>query len=198
MYDSHRVSIHRHYFSIALDHVTEYEKVSSEMDEHRFSGQEIHIIEMNLSVSYEKREKAVIIPIVFSAMCLEAFIYDYGASHLGDKYIKENLDKLDLPSKFIVITKLVTGKDFAKGGHAYEGLKRLARDRNRLVHFKSKKFKLTEMDKASEFHDKLNAELKESMYKSVNTVRQVLKEIDEMHEEGSNFADNIEPYQCHA
>ena len=192
----HRVSIHRHYFSLSLDQVSEYERMCTEMDKQKSSGDEIHIIEMNLSLLYDLREKAVVIPIVFSAMCLEAFIFDYAATHLGDSYVKKYLDKLDLVSKYIVISKLVTGNNFSKDGQAYQGLVTLAKDRNRLVHFKSKEFKLTELDKASQYHETLNAEFKKAMYSSIQTVRDVMKELDKLH--GSEyFQKYIEPYECH-
>lgn len=86
----------------------------------------------------EKRDQACIIAVVFTAMYFEAFIYDYSASCLGDRYSKDHLDKLDFISKWLVIPKLVTGKEISKSSQAYESLKRLHMDRNLLVHLKSR------------------------------------------------------------
>ena len=77
--------------------------------------------------------------IVFGAMCLEAFIYDYAAHHFGDTFAKNYLDSLNFVSKWVVIPKLVTGKDFPTDGQAFERLKNLAKARNDLVHHKSRK-----------------------------------------------------------
>lgn len=87
----------------------------------------------------EARDQSCIISVVFTAMYFEAFIYDYAASCLGDNYSKDHLDKLDLISKWLVIPKLITGKEISKSGQAYESLKRLNKDRNSLVHLKSRK-----------------------------------------------------------
>jgi len=85
----------------------------------------------------EERDKNAVIAIVFSAMYLEAFIYDYAAISLGDKYVKDHLDRLDLVSKWILVPRLVTGKEISKSDHAFEALKKLNSARNSLVHLKS-------------------------------------------------------------
>lgn len=77
--------------------------------------------------------------IVFGAMCLEAFIYDYAAHHFGDTFAKNYLDSLNFVSKWVVIPKLVTGKDFPIDGQAFEHLVNLAKARNDLIHHKSRK-----------------------------------------------------------
>ncbi|MBT3984541.1 MAG: hypothetical protein HOE90_24505 [Bacteriovoracaceae bacterium] len=87
-------------------------------------------------------DQCCIVSVVFTAMYFEAFIYDYAASYLGDDYSKSHLDKLDFISKWLVIPKLITGKELSKEGQAYQALKRLHKDRNSLVHLKSKKFKM--------------------------------------------------------
>ena len=76
---------------------------------------------------------------VFGALCLEAFIYDYAAHNFSDTYAKKYLDKLDLPSKWVIIPKLVTGKEFSRGSQAFEYLGELVKVRNELVHAKSKR-----------------------------------------------------------
>ena len=75
--------------------------------------------------------------IVFSAMCLEAFIYDYAANNFTDTYAKKYLDKLDIASKWVIIPKMITGKDFPTDSQAFQDLQRLIKERNNIVHSKS-------------------------------------------------------------
>jgi hypothetical protein len=48
-----------------------------------------------LNSAEKELAKSSIIVIVFSAMAVEAYIYDYAARHLGDNYVKDHLEKLD-------------------------------------------------------------------------------------------------------
>jgi len=96
-----------------------------------------------MDLQYEKHKlkqeqnRCGLITICFSAMCVEAFIYDYAARNTSDTYVKKYLDKLDALAKWVVIPKLVTGKDFPTDSHAFSLLKILITTRNRFVHFKS-------------------------------------------------------------
>ncbi|WP_315982894.1 hypothetical protein [Aliamphritea spongicola] len=126
MENEYRISMQQNYFCLCLSQIKEYESICEyieELNAKQVSENEIHIVEMNLAVQYERRERAMLAPIVFAAMCIEAFVYDYGASHLGDAYIKKYLDKLDITSKLVVVTDLVTGEKFPTEGQAFEGLK---------------------------------------------------------------------------
>ena len=76
--------------------------------------------------------------IVFGGMCVEAAIYDYAATHLGDNFFGQHFEKLDVLSKWVLIPKLVCGDYFRKDRAAYAKLKELVQARNRLVHHKSK------------------------------------------------------------
>lgn len=87
----------------------------------------------------EERDQCADCVVVFSAMYLEAFIYDYAASCLGDGYVQSHLDKLDMVSKWLVVPRLVTGKQISKDSQAFEALRFLHKSRNSLVHLKSKK-----------------------------------------------------------
>lgn len=74
--------------------------------------------------------------VIFGALCLEAFIYDYAATLLSDT--TQYLDKIALKSKWVIIPKLATGRDFPRENQAFEHLKRLVSERNQLIHAKSK------------------------------------------------------------
>ena len=71
-------------------------------------------------------------------MAIEAYIYDYGARHLSDTFMKRYVDKLDLTSKWAVVPRLVAGQAFPTDGQGFEALGRLVSDRNALVHHKSR------------------------------------------------------------
>ncbi len=154
-----RVSVHRHYYRIAV----EQRRVYSELD-----------------AAMSKWKTGAVIGITFAAMCLEAFFYDYAASNLGDGFTEEHLDKLDLPSKLLIVPQLVSGKAIDKSSHIFEKVKRLTRDRNYLVHFKSRGFDLHEMQKASEFHNELNERFGQALTNGVETVEVVLKALDDL------------------
>jgi hypothetical protein len=81
--------------------------------------------------------KSSIIVVVFSAMAIEAYIYDYAARNLGDTFVKDHLDKLDTLSKWIIIPELVTGKEMPRHENWRELLTKLIKTRNSITHHKS-------------------------------------------------------------
>ena len=74
--------------------------------------------------------------IIITAFFFEAYINDYSFRYL-DKDIFERLDKLNTPSKLIVVTKLVWGSGLCKSSHNFEKLQKLFKFRNNLAHPKS-------------------------------------------------------------
>lgn len=77
---------------------------------------------------------------IFSAMFLEAYIFDYGARKSSGAYIKNYIDKLDPPSKWIIVTKLFNKKGIESYSQCFELIKKLFKIRNNLAHNKSKEF----------------------------------------------------------
>jgi len=84
-----------------------------------------------------KLQRARAKAVVFAAMCLEAFIYDFASNYLGDTYVRNNLDRLGFLPKWAVIPKLALGKGLREESQASEHLKLLLKERNDLVHAKS-------------------------------------------------------------
>lgn len=78
--------------------------------------------------------------IVFTAMALEAGVFELAAINLGDATTKEYLDKLDVISKWFVVPQLICGRSLAEKGPALNNLNTLVKARNLLVHCKSKPF----------------------------------------------------------
>ena len=108
-----------------------------------FLSQETEAAAYQRSLLEPPAEQDFIISICFSAMALEAFIYDYAARNLGDGYVSQYLDKLDLTSKWLVVPRLVTGSAIDPGCQAIYLLKDLVKTRNRLDHSKSKNASFT-------------------------------------------------------
>jgi len=95
------------------------------------------LLEKEFDLTEQKLAKSSLIVIVFSAMAIEAYIYDYAARNLGDAFVKDHLDKLDTLSKWIVIPELITGRELPRHQKWFELLKKLIKARNSIIHYKS-------------------------------------------------------------
>lgn len=84
-----------------------------------------------------RKSVAGIKTIVFSAMALEAAVFDLAAIQLGDKVAKDYLDKMDLMGKWMIVPRLICGRSLREDGPAVNGLIGLVKARNALVHHKS-------------------------------------------------------------
>jgi hypothetical protein len=84
--------------------------------------------------------------IVFAGMCFESAIYEYAADHLGDAYVKDHIDKLDVLSKWLIVLRLVAGYELRKDQAPYAALKALVVARNGLVHSKSRPLDFQNVD----------------------------------------------------
>jgi hypothetical protein len=74
--DKFRVSIHRHFYRIAVEQRRIYSQLDAAMSQTESVGvpdDEIISALEKRSAQYEKREQAAVIGITFAAMCLEAF-----------------------------------------------------------------------------------------------------------------------------
>lgn len=132
-----------------------------------------------VEIMEEHRSSAV----VFGVMCLEAFIYDYAATNFSGKYTQKYLDSLDFIAKWVVIPKLVTGKDFPRESQAFEHLGKLANERNKLVHPKSKRQPRNdeEWEKLIETYQK--DEMPKKRLNPYETVVEVLTELRKLDEQ---------------
>lgn len=89
---------------------------------------------MNIDIELAKLAS---ITIVFAMISVEAYVYDYAARHLKDSFVKKYIDKLDPLSKWVIVPKLITGKELPRGGEWFQLLKNLVRERNSIIHSKS-------------------------------------------------------------
>lgn len=84
-----------------------------------------------------KYTEAYIETIIFLAIFLESYIYEQGAIVMGDKYVSTNLDTLKTHSKWLIIIKMICGKDMNVSLAHHGKFKELIKLRNSLVHHKS-------------------------------------------------------------
>lgn len=75
--------------------------------------------------------------IIFLSIFLEAYICEQGAIVLGDKYVYTHLDTIRTHSKWLILTKMISGKDMDTSLAHHGKFKELIKLRNNLVHHKS-------------------------------------------------------------
>jgi hypothetical protein len=183
----HRISAYRTYFRIVKINRDLYQKCKQTR-----VAREAHVGEDELAEAFrtiegltEEQWQAAMIAVTFAAMTLEAFFFDYAADTLGDEYVKDHLDKLDLPSKYLVYPKLVCGAAPNKGEHTFELVRNLTRLRNDLVHAKSKAFTLERLGAAADHYDEYHARLDKGVDEAIECVLAVMRELDKLH--GTEF-----------
>lgn len=96
-------------------------------------------VDMNIWERYIKKSmNYFLVQHLFAAMCLESFIYDYAATNFTDTFVRKYLDKLDLVSKWVIVPKLVLGKEYPRYTQAFKYLRNIKKERDKLVHSKSR------------------------------------------------------------
>jgi len=179
-----RINLTRHYYRICAEQVSAYQTLDANLRKpipSRLSPAKIKATLYKKEQQYENREQSAVIGIAFAGMCLEAFFYDYAASKLGDTYTQEHLDKLDLPSKLLIVPLLVCGKSIDKSSDVFAKVKRLTKDRNYLVHFKSKRFEAADLKGADEFHAQLNKKFCAALGNGIDAIQVVMRALDKLH-----------------
>lgn len=180
------------YYKIVMSEYDEAKSYDDQITKYQESGDLDYIIDMNVYAARGAQAKKNVVVVVFSAMMLESFIYQYGAEYIGKSYFKDHLDKLDLISKWLITPQLVAQKSIDKSGQAYEALKKLVKDRNYIVHHKQTG------DRAGyslEFYDYL----KSASSNAINTIHLLVGELDNIHEVKPKFSESVlSTNECHA
>lgn len=143
---------------------------------------EYHEAWIELDPIEEERDQECIVATVFTGLYFEALIYDYGASCLGDKYVRNYLDKLDFMSKWIIVPRLTVGKEIDKAGKAYAALHQLHKDRNSLVHLKSRELSFTP-EQMTEYLAEREKDLQRSAQNCKTALESVVQELYELDPE---------------
>jgi hypothetical protein len=179
----HRISAYRTYFRIAKINQNQFHecKQSRVAREANVGEDEQTAAFETIERLWEQQWQAAIVAVTFAGMTLEAFFYDYAADALGDQHVKDHLDKLDLPSKYLVYPKLVCGTAPNKSEHTFELVRNLTRLRNDLVHAKSKAFPLEKLDGAADHFDEYHARLDKGADDAIECVLAVMRELDKLH-----------------
>lgn len=103
--------------------------------------------------------------VVFSSMCIEAFLNDYIASCIFDENYFKNFDMLNVLGKFQLIVQFIFKDDSNNNEKCISMLKGLNKERNDLVHSKSKSgsdivFKsLKELEETNSLKDETEEEM---------------------------------------
>ena len=77
-------------------------------------------------------------------------------------------------------------------------MKSVIKQRNDLVHFKSKNFDMANMEQARQYIDELSEKIEKTVDICEEAVRGIMIEIDKLHGRGRFYEFSIEPTQCHA
>jgi hypothetical protein len=169
---------HPDYFNLASNNWRRIQELKQEHDElqsklGRDRKSDDRITDQ-LAAKNDAIDELALVVIIFCAFALEAYINDYAIKRLSEKYLKTNVDKLDLFAKWVVIPRLVTGKQLDSGSRPLQDLKWLVRLRNRLAHYKSEELTIEQI-KVSDFLWYEDAKRAIATVKGVITA---LKEID--------------------
>ena len=181
------------FFEIAADSFLEFRKDKKEFDLIISEGGVLHegiFIYKRIddySLYQDKLRKGTIKIIIFLTTFLESYINDLGGIVLGDNYVKDHLDKLSIISKWIVIPRLISGKEIDKSKSYFEDFKELVRWRNILIHHKTK-----DATKYLEFSKIEDVEKLKPIYelfdvsKSFKMVKALFAELDRIDKHGSH------------
>jgi len=82
-------------------------------------------------------ENQAVTAVVMLVAALEAFINTEAHERLS-KVMWEAIERLDVRNKWIVVSRLATGKEWDRGKEPYQGFHKLVSLRNDLVHYKPK------------------------------------------------------------
>ena len=138
-----RISSISHFSKIARDNLEHIALIEPKINLIRNKMFEATSKDDVLSFDYELMplEDAIselsVITIVFSAIAVETYVFDYAARYLSDSYVKEYVDKLDPVSEWVIVPRLVTGRELPRNHKWFELLKSLIKERNLIVHNKS-------------------------------------------------------------
>ncbi|MGN8159491.1 hypothetical protein ACS8YF_12555 [Salinisphaera sp. SWV1] len=117
------------------------------------SGQRASELYASSALARWESDRSAISTIVFSALMVEALL-NFLARERLTKFRREAIDSLAIPEKLAMLTKLLGSEDLEENDHCIGYVKFLAKQRNRLVHFKPRTFKFGALQRGDEktFH----------------------------------------------
>ncbi|MDD5326482.1 MAG: hypothetical protein PHY02_01555 [Phycisphaerae bacterium] len=121
--------------------------------------------------------------VVFAVFSLEAWIYEYAVRKLSKSFFDNHIDKLRPASKWVIVTRLVTGRDFPTDSQAFEHLKNLYKARNDLVHPKPSAQPEDTKD-SLEKEEKERELLIKNAHEAYRTCKEAILELDKVENNG--------------
>lgn len=167
------------FFHTAIDTYKEIVKLEREHNELQANISESEKLSDNfvdkVAEKNDKIGRLVLIVAIFCATSLEAYINHYAISRLSKNYFETYLDKLGLFSKWVVIPRIITGMQLDAGIRPLQDLSWLISLRNKLLHHKSRKVSIEEIQDT----DFLWAKDANRAIETVKNLIQELKRIDD-------------------
>lgn len=78
------------------------------------------------------------IAVTFAATALESYIHNYAARKLGEAFAEKHIDSLSHESKWLIVLRMVSGREVRTDHPAMAELRALIKARNTVVHLKSR------------------------------------------------------------
>nr|BFF36357.1 hypothetical protein BACT7_12190 [Tenacibaculum mesophilum] len=101
---------------------------------------------MRISTLEKEKYKSSIEGIIILSSYYEALINEIGRIELGSTYFKKNLDNLKVLVKWEIVLKLIYSKSLQTDSQYYESMIKIIKERNDLVHYKTKTNDLLKVD----------------------------------------------------
>ncbi len=137
--------------------------------------------------------KDAMIVILFSATALEAYIYDYAARYFSDSFVRNYIDKLDIIGKWVLIPRLITGKELPRDREWFFLLKEIIRKRNKLTHHKSSEIP-SRVEYAKKHVERLHDEGEQMIRMAKESIRLLDMVVDVITENNPNEYPWVETY----
>ncbi len=170
------------YLKVCQEHynlLKEYErKVSSTLAE----KSESFASKLEVFRPQEDMTKCGAIVVVFAAFFLEAWIYEYAVKKFSKSFFRSHVDRLVPASKWVIVTRLVTGRDFPTDSQAFQHLKHLYMVRNKLVH--PKPTVLQDVGQRLEEDEKEREQLVKNAHEAYQTCKETILELDKIENNG--------------
>lgn len=126
-------TMHERYLAMAFKAYSKYLELDKELKKYRN-----HQDYLGFAMILEpQKSDQLTITVIFSALCLEAFINHYAISNLKRPYFDNYIERLRINQKWMIVPQLVTGKSFKMESHEMAKLKSLFKMRDSLVHYKT-------------------------------------------------------------
>jgi hypothetical protein len=171
------------YLKVCQEHyklLKEYErKVSSTLEEKTESfASKLEVFELQ-----QPMVRCAASVVIFAAFFLEAWIYEYTVKKLSKSFFDNHIDKLRPASKWVIVTRLVTGRNFPTDSQAFEHLKSLYKVRNDLVHPKPSA-QPEDTGESLEKEEKEREQLIKNAHEAYQTCKEVILELDKVENNG--------------